>query len=530
MSPCFLARHALRPSHASRGAHAHLALAALLLLTALAWPSDRARAEDAVYVNRAINLSAIKLIAFDHDFTLAPWDPHLWEDKIFEIALERLRDQAAEHGIPPRVFAHWRYAPHTIRGLVADKYTGHILKLDAQGRPVQIALGTTMLGPRRAQQVLEQVYGNRPLAVEQPSSRDSGRYLLVNSPFDMARVQLFQRLCDLRARRVGTLANLNLEALYELANRAVDYANGDAQRLKLEVLKDPSRYRKAGPETDLALEQTTALLQAWGHASRTRALITNSSWPFVRAAMPAFYGAEWRDLFELIVVEAKKPDFFGTGRPFEQLASEGSDRFAPLGADAALDRAAVYRHGNAAELQRLLGLSPAQMLYDGDDLGQDGAAPKQAGWYTVGVVPELGEDHRWVQAHQPLLAERARTIAKLEALERAAGRSRHGKTLASQAGARGRLRILPSDPLEDHPQRDELRALTSQLRDIDREVQRARGPWGLPTHGDLGQPSLLARHAYDHADILVPDTGSLARFAPTQHLRATRPFLGFAPR
>lgn len=495
--------------------------------TSTAAPAD----DDAVYVNRAINLAGIELIAFDHDFTLAPWDPHLWEGKIFEIALGRLREQAAGQGIPPQVFAHWRYAPHTIRGLVVDKYTGYILKLDAQRLPVQIALGTTMLGPRRLQQVLEQVYGNQPLDVEQPSSRDSGRYLLVNSPFDMARVQLFQRLCDLRSRNVGALAKLSFEALYDLANVAVDYANGDAQRLKLEVLKDPSRYRQAGPETDRALEEATRLLQAWGRAGRKRALITNSSWPFVRAAMPAFYGDAWRDLFELVIVEAKKPDFFGAGRPFEQLASEGSASFDPVAADAQLRHDTIYRRGNIAALGRSFGLEARRMLYVGDDLGQDSAAPRRAGLYTVGVVPELGEDRRWAQEHRPLIERRSRLIDRLQELEHERGLSQQAKTLASRASSGAGSMILSGDPCDaHHAQHEELRALTSALRAVDREIQQAWGPWGPPTHGVPGHPSLLAQHAFDHADILVPHAGALGRFTPTERVRRTTPYLGFGNR
>lgn len=109
----------------------------------------------------------------------------------------------------------------------------------------------------------------------------------------------------------------------------------------------------------------------------------------------------------------------------ERLIAEGSDAFEPVAADAALNVGAVYRHGNVAALQRMIGIRPAQGLYVGDNLGQDGAAPKRAGLYTVVVVPELGEDRRWVQEHHALLARRAHIVEQLEALER--GRDAHGR-------------------------------------------------------------------------------------------------------
>jgi hypothetical protein len=350
--------------------------------------------------------------------------------------------------------ANWRYAPHTIRGLVADKYTGHILKLDAQRLPLQIALGTAMLGPRQLQQVLEQVYGNKPLDVEQPSSRDSGRYLLVNSPFDMARVQLFQRLCDLRSRNVGALAKLSFEAIYDLANVAVDYANGDAQRLKLEVLKDPSRYRQAGPETDRALEQATLLLQAWGQAGRTRALITNSSWPFVRAAMRAFYGDQWRKLFELIVVEAKKPDFFGGEHPLERLIAEGSDRFEPVAADDALERAATYRHGNVAALQRMLGIQPARASTSATISARMGPRPGGRACTPGSSCPNSARtangrgSSRGCSTRAPALSATSRTLLRL-GFEKSVARSfAHGDPGVSRRtvflGSRACWRSTPS--------------------------------------------------------------------------------------
>ncbi|MBK8482234.1 MAG: hypothetical protein IPL40_13885 [Proteobacteria bacterium] len=479
-------------------------------------------------MNRAIDLARIRLLAADQDATLAIWDPHRWESTIFELARGQLLALAGAMGVSPAVFAHWRYAPHTIRGLVADKQTGYVLKLDAHRLPVQIALGTTMLRPRRLQEVAEHVYGNRPLEVEQPSSRDDGRFLLVNSPFDMARVQLFQRLCDLRARKRGAFAALPFEALYDLANRAVDYANGDAQRLKLEIMKDPSRYRLAGRETERALEDATSMLQAWGQAGRQRALITNSSWPFVQAAMSDFYGGAWRQLFELVVVEARKPGFFAEGLAPEQLVAGASDRFEPISAEAPLSGPRVYRHGSIGWLARALRIDPTAMLYVGDDLGQDGAAPQRAGLRTVAVVPEIGEDQAWERANRGLLERRATLVETCQKLEHKLGLSRQAQAIRrrGRAGATSRIAIGELPLAAEQPR--ELGDLRSELRAIDGQLRQTRGPWGPPTQGAPGTPSLLALHAYHHADIVVPNAGALGQFAPRERVQRPTPYLTVA--
>ena len=47
-------------------------------------------------------------------------------------------------------------------------------------------------------------------------------------------------------------------------------------------------------------------------------LITNSPYWFVNYGMQSLCGSDWQDLFDLVICNARKPDFFKSGNPFRR--------------------------------------------------------------------------------------------------------------------------------------------------------------------------------------------------------------------
>ncbi len=87
--------------------------------------------ERAVYTNRDLDLSGIKVVGFDMDYTLAIYNKAPMEQLQYDLTVERL---ITNMGYPKDIKA-LKYDPEsTIRGLVVDKRTGNVLKMDTHGR------------------------------------------------------------------------------------------------------------------------------------------------------------------------------------------------------------------------------------------------------------------------------------------------------------------------------------------------------------------------------------------------------------
>ena len=87
-------------------------------------------------------------------------------------------------------------------------------------------------------------------------------------------------------------------------------------------MQDPLRFVNIDPAyTRTLLDQRAA--------GKKLVVITNSDWVYTSTMMHATYapflppGMGWRDLFDIIIVSACKPDFFGTARrPVYKVASD----------------------------------------------------------------------------------------------------------------------------------------------------------------------------------------------------------------
>jgi 5'-nucleotidase len=80
-----------------------------------------------IFVNRNLRMDKIEVVGFDMDYTLAIYQLLHLEQLEFDMTVERL---IADRGWPDRL-RQLRYdAEFVIRGLVIDKLTGNIFKMD----------------------------------------------------------------------------------------------------------------------------------------------------------------------------------------------------------------------------------------------------------------------------------------------------------------------------------------------------------------------------------------------------------------
>src|SRR5678816_1445321 len=102
--------------------------------------------------------------------------------------------------------------------------------------------------------------------------------------------------------------------------------------------------------------------------------ITNSEWPYTASMMSFTFdrflpaGTTWRSLFDVVIIGARKPEFFTERGPlFEVVTDDGLLKPAVMG----LKMGAIYLGGSAPLVEAHLGLSGDEVLYIGDHIYGD---------------------------------------------------------------------------------------------------------------------------------------------------------------
>lgn len=108
--------------------------------------------------------------------------------------------------------------------------------------------------------------------------------------------------------------------------------------------------------------------------------------------MKYMIGPEWRDLFDVIVVQARKPKFFTQQkRPF-RIYNVGSDRMVWTRVES-LERDKVYMEGTVFELLKMTGWASNRVIYFGDQIYSDLAdITLNFGWRTGAIIAELEKE------------------------------------------------------------------------------------------------------------------------------------------
>ncbi|KAK7091000.1 hypothetical protein V1264_010723 [Littorina saxatilis] len=137
------------------------------------------------------------------------------------------------------------------------------------------------------------------------------------------------------------------------------------------------------------VEETKGLLTRLQSEGKKLFLISNSGFPFIDAGMRYMIGPDWLDLFDIVIVSARKPKFFHAGnRPF-RLYDPGMGRNT-WGRVTTLEKGKVYQQGNLYTLRQMTGWFGPRVLYFGDHVYSDLADPSlRYGWRTGAIIPEL---------------------------------------------------------------------------------------------------------------------------------------------
>ncbi|XP_037500923.1 5'-nucleotidase domain-containing protein 1 [Rhipicephalus sanguineus] len=305
-------------------------------------------------------------VGFDLDNTLARYRL----PALFELIHQSVRDYLSTNGRRPTGRLWPSARAFSQRGLLLDKKRGLLVKFDASGRVDRALKGFTRLSHDEVEQ-LEKEYSGLTF---QSDLRPSNEWYNFADYFTVPTETLY---ADMVARAEP---EASLEPLWhDLLAGIVHFYRPQGPRATT-LLRTPDQLVRPCPQS----------VRDWIRSLRdtgTRTFLLTGSEPLLAFAIASHaLGAQWRDLFDVVVVGANKPDFFTDASiPFQVIEDDGSQR--PLGVDEQLGADFVYCGGNWTTLCERW-LDRRRALYVGDSLVDDIVA-SQGCCDSVAVLEEL---------------------------------------------------------------------------------------------------------------------------------------------
>ncbi len=453
-----------------------------------------------VFCNRTLNLRGIRAVGFDMDYTLLHYHVEEWERQ----AYEHLRVRLSVHGLPVDDLV---FDPKMIRlGLILDLRHGNVVKANRFGYVKRAMHGTRMLGYEEQ----KELYARESVDLAEP------RWHFLNTLFSLSEACMYAQLVD-RLDRGEIEGAFGYADLYRVVRSSLDEAHMEGA-LKAQIMADPDRFVMLDEEVPLALQDLKA-------AGKKLLLITNSEWPYTRAMMSYAFdrflpdGQTWRDLFDMVIVSARKPSFFEHRNPcFEVIDDEG--RLLPV---LRPELGGTYVGANAFAVEASLGMQGDEILYVGDHIFSDVRVSRSLlRWRTALVLRALEGELEALTAFGEQQAAISQKMDLKTRLEHRFSRLRLG--LLRRRKGYGPQPTASAEDLERrmHETREELVALDAEIGPLARAAsQMDNERWGLLLRTG-NDKSHLARQIERYADIYTSRVSNLLAFTPFVYLRSPR--------
>ncbi|XP_021731400.1 5'-nucleotidase domain-containing protein DDB_G0275467-like [Chenopodium quinoa] len=431
---------------------------------------------EGIYVNKNLRLDNVQVYGFDYDYTLAHYSAHL-QALIYDLAKEHLVNELRY----PESCLKFKY-DHSfpIRGLYYDKLKGCLLKLDFFGsiEPDGCFFGRRKL---RREEIIE-MYGTRHIG------RHQARGLVSLMDFFC-----FSEACliaDIVQHFVDEKLEFDASYVYHDINHAIQHVHRSGVAHKA-IIADPERYLVKN-------DQLYCFLKMLRDKGKKMFLLTNSPYYFVDGGLRFLLedslgcGDSWRDLFDVVIAKANKPDFYTSERPF-RCYDTSKDTLAFSKVDAFLPNK-IYYHGCLKSFLKITKWHGPEVIYFGDHLFSDLRGPSKAGWRTAAIIHELENEIR-IQNEESYRFEQARFHIIQELL--------------------GRLHATVVDSQKSETYR-------SLMKELNEERQTARctmknmfnKAFGATFLTDTGQESSFAYHIHQYADVYTSKPENFLFYPP----------------
>ncbi|XP_043537254.1 cytosolic purine 5'-nucleotidase-like isoform X3 [Chiloscyllium plagiosum] len=344
-----------------------------------------------VFVNRSLALEKIKCFGFDMDYSLAVYRSPEYEELGFQLMINHL----VSKGYPQELLLYTYDPTFPTRGLMIDTLHGNLLKVDSHGNILVCAHGFRFL---KGAEILEQ-YSNKFIQRD-----DTERFYILNTLFHLAETYLYACLVDFFIKcskytscetgfKRGDLF-ISYRNMFQDVRDTVDFIH-DSGTLKKKTLGNLEKYVMKDPRLPVLLSRMKEVGKIF--------LATNSDYSYTDAIMKYLFDSSlgqksgtlhvsWHSYFDLILVDARKPLFFGEGTVLRLVDTEsGKLRIGTY--TGPLQSGIVYSGGSSDMICDLLGVKGKEILYIGNHIfGDILKSKKRQGWRTFLVVPELAHE------------------------------------------------------------------------------------------------------------------------------------------
>lgn len=176
------------------------------------------------------------------------------------------------------------------------------------------------------------------------------------------------------------------KSIFQDVRQAFDYIHAEGS-LKQKTVNEIEKYVRKQ-------EDLPRLFELMRQRGKKSFLLTNSDYTYTNQIMTYLFDVEstrcrhWTTFFDFVVVDARKPLFFGEGTILRQVDPKtGSLK---IGVAKKSCMGTVFSGGNCDVFTQLIGAKGRDVLYVGDHIyGDILKSKKTRGWRTFLVVPEL---------------------------------------------------------------------------------------------------------------------------------------------
>jgi HAD superfamily 5'-nucleotidase-like hydrolase len=281
------------------------------------------------------------------------------------------------------------------KGIILDSVKGNFLKLASNGYILRAVHGTRPL----CGEEIEAAYGKQRIWEHHSVLRDTvkqiDKHWFFDNYFSIPGIVVAARLIDLLTddKANDTKWSNVWKDIPQAFCSLFDHPNfkkGTGGYFS-EVQQNTSEYVYPISET---LKQWMKDLKSGGvHLF----LMTSSHIDYTRLLLNYAFGTGWQDLFDLVIVDAKKPGFFTDQNPFYSIDGNDDIMTEPV---TELLCGNVYAQGSEAALRKFFievaGVEAPSILYVGDSIKSDIFPPtKFDGWQTIAIVEEMANENIW---------------------------------------------------------------------------------------------------------------------------------------
>ncbi|KAK9003154.1 hypothetical protein V6N11_060721 [Hibiscus sabdariffa] len=470
-------------------------------------PSEARLSPRGIFCSRTLNLRSISAIGYDMDYTLIHYNVKAWEGRAYDYCMENLKNM----GFPVEGLA---FDPDlVIRGLVIDKQNGNLVKADRFGYVKRAMHGTKMLSTK----AVSEMYGR-----ELVDLRKESQWEFLNTLFSVSEAVAYMQMVDRFDAGVipADLGALDYKGLYKAVGKALFRAHVEGQ-LKSEITSKPELFVEPDPELPLALLDQK-------EAGKKLLLITNSDYQYTDKMMQHSFNRflpndmGWRDLFDMVIVSARKPEFFQMSHPlYEVVTDEGLMRPCFKARTGGL-----YSGGSAQMVENSLNIHGDEILYVGDHIYTDVSQSKvHLRWRTALICRELEEEY------SALIQSRGHraTVIELINQKEVLGDLFNQLRLALQRRYKGRpAQTLAATNMDDRELTESMQKLLIVMQRLDEKIApllQADGElfnkrWGFLSRAGLWDKSHLMRQIEKYADIYTSRVSNFLNYTPFMYFRS----------